>query len=101
MSVDRERDVKIHALRRATRFPDSEHGVAAATQPVEGNSSFLENLREFEAERLAVKLHGTLEIANGEVRFEEAADGDHGSFDWMRADGGGSKAGFWVLATGF
>ena len=76
--------------------------MSAAAEPVERDSSFLENLREFESERVAVELHGAFEIADGKVRFEEAADGDHGC--WLigcDAEGGGSKAGFgcWQLAT--
>jgi len=76
--VDFKCYVETHTLRCATSFPEAEHRFPAAAEPIESDPTFLEQLRAFESNCLAVKLHRAIEIGDGEVGFEESADGDHG-----------------------
>src|SRR6202042_2906836 len=69
----------VQQLHRRTnlRLPQAEHRIAASANPVESDFAVSEELSEFQAERVGIKRHRTLEIADREMCFEKILDRNH------------------------
>ena len=64
-------------LRCRPYLPKAEHGLPAATDPVECDLGLLKQLSQFEPEDVSEKCHGALQIADGQVTFKKIANRDY------------------------
>lgn len=77
LKVGGKGDVKTQTLGTGSNFPQTEHGIATAADPIERDLPFRKDRGELQPQDPAVEGHGAFEVRNREMRFEEIANGNH------------------------